>query len=253
MAVIAWEEAGAGRPVVLVHGITEDRRSWDAVWPMLAETFRCIRLDLRGHGKSGDADDYSALAMAADVGAVVDEAGLDEPPLLIGHSLGAVVVTAYAASGGANVGVVNVDQSLRFGDFATALQPFADALRGPECAETVAAIIDTLGTARLRPEDLAYVTGHKQALRQDVVLGVWSMVLDADPAELTATAEQLLGAVRTPYLALHGSDPGPDYEAWLTAAMPDATVEVWDGDGHYLHMVDPVRFVTRVRDFAATL
>ena len=58
---------------------------------------------------------------------------------------------------------------------------------------------------------------------------------------------------RVPYLALHGIDPGPDYGAWLRGVIPTATLEVWDGDGHYPHLVEPARFLDRLRAFESTL
>jgi pimeloyl-ACP methyl ester carboxylesterase len=248
MADVAWDETGSGPPMVLVHGITEDRGSFDTLLPHLVDRWRCVRLDLRGHGASADADDWSALAMADDVAAVVAEAGIEEPPLLVGHSLGAVVATAHAA--GAPVrGVVNIDQSLRLGDFAAALQPLGDTLRGPDFATAVVAVMDALGVDRLPPEVRERIEAKHRTARHDVVLGVWSMVLDSSPEELTATAEQLLGAVRAPYLALHGSDPGPGYAEWLGARVPGAVVEVWDGLGHHPHLVEPARFADRVAAF----
>ena len=63
VGVIAWEASGAGPPIVFVHGITEDRHTWHSVVPFLEDGFRCVRLDLRGHGVSSDADDYGAVAM----------------------------------------------------------------------------------------------------------------------------------------------------------------------------------------------
>jgi len=85
--------------------------------------------------------------------------------------------------------------------------------------------------------------------RQDVVLGTWAAVLDSTEAELDATVESLAGAITVPYLALHGSDPGIEYAAWLRGLVPTATVEVWADHGHYPHLVDPARFVGRLREF----
>ena len=49
---IAYERSGSGPPLVLVHGITESRRSWDPLVPLLAEHFDVVAADLRGHGES---------------------------------------------------------------------------------------------------------------------------------------------------------------------------------------------------------
>ena len=63
-----WEAAGAGQPVVLVHGFSLDRRMWDDQFAPLAEHFRVVRYDLRGFGKSSvpngpysHVDDLAAL------------------------------------------------------------------------------------------------------------------------------------------------------------------------------------------------
>jgi pimeloyl-ACP methyl ester carboxylesterase len=62
--------------------------------------------------------------------------------------------------------------------------------------------------------------------------------------------DAMLPSVTAPYLAVHGSSPGDEYAAWLTSMIPSATFELWDGDAHYPHMVEPERFAARVREFA---
>jgi pimeloyl-ACP methyl ester carboxylesterase len=248
--VIAWDESGTGPPVVFVHGLTEDREGWDPVIAHLKDGFRCVRLDLRGHGQSSDAEDYSALAMAEDVATLVAEAQIAQAPLVVGHSLGAVVATAYATQAPVR-GVVNIDQSLRLGDFAAALQPLAPLLRGPEFHETLLAVMDALGVPEsLDPRYVAYLDEKHRNARQAVVLGVWGLVFDASPDELTAIAESLLGAIAVPYVAIHGSDPGPGYTEWLQAALPGAVVEVWEGDGHYPHLAEPGRVASVIASFS---
>ncbi len=51
-ADIAYDEAGSGHPLLLVHAGIVDRRMWDPVWDALAARFRVIRPDLRGFGGS---------------------------------------------------------------------------------------------------------------------------------------------------------------------------------------------------------
>src|SRR3954468_18917369 len=225
--MIAWEERGTGDPMVLVHGITEDRHVWDRVVPLLEDDFRCVLLDLRGHGQSPMVDDLSALAMAEDIGEVVRAAGLDAPPIVVGHSLGGFVSTAYAAQAPTRA-VVNVDQPLRVGDFARALQPLADVLRGPDWRSGLEIVFSGLGIDGLDPEARASVTKWMDATSHEVILGVWGLVLDSAPEELDALIESILPTIHAPYLALHGSDPGDGYADWLRQFMPGATLEVWD-------------------------
>ena len=250
--MIAWEEAGDGPAIVFVHGLTEDRRGWDPVVERLRDSFRCVRLDLRGHGESDDADDYSPLAMATDVATLVAEAGITDPPLLVGHSLGAVVVTAYAAGAPARA-VVNVDQPLDLVPFATALLGLAPKLRGSEAEfhEALDAAFAGLGTAAIPEPWRTWAEDKHRGARQDVVTGVWSLVMDSDPVELQAGVDPMMAAVTVPYLAIHGGDPGDGYETWLRDRIPSATVEVWDGDWHYPHLVEPERFARRMRELAA--
>ena len=84
---------------------------------------------------------------------------------------------------------------------------------------------------------------------QDVVLGVWDLVFGAPADELDAVVDSIAGAITGPYLSLHGIDPGPDYDGWLTSRIPSATVEVWSDLGHYPHLIEPDRFVARVVEF----
>ena len=257
---IAFETTGHGPPIVFVHGITDSRRDWDAVVPLLADDHECVTLDLRGHGDSGSADDYGALAMGGDVGAVVAVLGLDDV-VLVGHSLGAVAVTAYAASAAMSAGsgaagspvvsVVNVDQSLRFSDFADALRPLEADLRSERFVEALTAVFDSMNGPMLSDVERTRLAAHRVAARQDVVLGVWDLVFRSTGEELDATAAAVGSAVTVPYLALHGLDPGSDYAGWLSARVPSAVVELWPDHGHYPHLVDPERFAARITDWCA--
>jgi pimeloyl-ACP methyl ester carboxylesterase len=51
-ADIAYDEAGSGHPLLLVHAGIADRHMWDPVWDAFAARFRVIRPDLRGFGES---------------------------------------------------------------------------------------------------------------------------------------------------------------------------------------------------------
>lgn len=242
--MISWDESGSGRPAVFVHGLTEDRRSWEPVIPLVRDTLRCIRVDLPGHGSSPDADDYSVFAMADRVDEVIEAAGVTEPPLLVGHSMGAMVVT-FLASRRAARAVVNVDQPLTVGDFAAQVQPMAAMLRGDGFDAAIAAVFSSLGTERIPPPLGEWAEAKHAAARKDVVLGSWALVLDTPPADLQAMVDASLANLTAPYLAILGEEL-PGYDAWLRERIPTASVEVWEGDGHYPHLLEPDRLAARL-------
>lgn len=68
---LAYEDEGFGTPLVLVHGSWTNRHGWDRVAPALAERFRVVRHDRRGHSESETAsgtleDDAADIASLAD-------------------------------------------------------------------------------------------------------------------------------------------------------------------------------------------
>ncbi|MGH3995539.1 MAG: alpha/beta fold hydrolase, partial [Pseudonocardiaceae bacterium] len=81
---IAYEEVGAGPPLVLVHGSISDRTYWASVVPALTQRCTVLTVDRRGRGASGDAASYAIEREFEDVAAVVD--AIEEPVHLLGHS-----------------------------------------------------------------------------------------------------------------------------------------------------------------------
>jgi pimeloyl-ACP methyl ester carboxylesterase len=95
--VVGPEEAPT---LVFVHGFTLDMTAWHFQWRALSSRYRCVLYDQRAHGQSGPAAarDHSLEAMAQDLRTVLDETGVDERAVLVGHSLGGMAVVAFAAA-----------------------------------------------------------------------------------------------------------------------------------------------------------
>jgi non-heme chloroperoxidase len=93
---IYYEDHGAGRPVVLIHGYPLSGRAWDKQVPALLEAgYRVITYDRRGFGQSSQpATGYDYDTFATDLHALLEHLDLREAALA-GHSMGTGEVTRY--------------------------------------------------------------------------------------------------------------------------------------------------------------
>ncbi|WP_330231284.1 alpha/beta fold hydrolase [Nocardia sp. NBC_00508] len=92
LAVFEWGDPAA-EPLVLVHGLTDTHRVWATVAALLADGFRVIGYDVRGHGHSagpGPASQYRLDRLAEDFFAVIDAAAPRRSVHICGHGWGAV-------------------------------------------------------------------------------------------------------------------------------------------------------------------
>ncbi len=92
---VQWGEQG--QPVICIHGITANAFFFQSLADGLAMDYRVFAYDLRGRGDSDKPEDgYSVPIHVADLAALIDELGL-ERPIIIGHSLGALIALYFAA------------------------------------------------------------------------------------------------------------------------------------------------------------
>ena len=96
-----YEDRGAGRPVVLIHGLLQDCRSGERqVAALLAAGYRVISYDRRGFGRSSrPVDGYDFDTLASDLDALLAHLGLTDV-VLMGFSLGTGEVARFLASHG---------------------------------------------------------------------------------------------------------------------------------------------------------
>lgn len=119
---LSVHRAGAGAPVILLHGYPQTHRAWAPVAPRLAETFDVIVPDLRGYGASDvladDADHtvYSKRTMAQDVVGLMDALGIGRAHV-IGHDRGARVAYRLALDAPERVDRLGICEVVPTGDF----------------------------------------------------------------------------------------------------------------------------------------
>ena len=93
-----WGESGEKPPLILIHGLASTARIWDFVAPLLAREYRVVAYDQRGHAGSEKPDDgYDLPTMLADLVGLMQGLGI-EKPVVVGHSWGANLALAYAAT-----------------------------------------------------------------------------------------------------------------------------------------------------------
>jgi pimeloyl-ACP methyl ester carboxylesterase len=98
MTTLAFTRAGAGAPLVLLHGLGSSRDVWEGVIPALAEQYDVLAVDLPGFGDSVPmpaAVEPSPAALAAAVAGLLDELGVIAPHV-VGNSLGGWVALELA-------------------------------------------------------------------------------------------------------------------------------------------------------------
>ena len=243
-AGLAYDIEGSGTPVVFLHGLTLDRRTWRPIIDRLDGCVTSIAIDLPAHGDSGG-EPAPLESVAERVHRLLQTLGV-ERPVVVGHSMGAGIAGLYVSAHPAR-GVVLVDQATEVLPFAQMLHQIAPMLRGPTFDQVWPNIENSLGLDRI-PEPARGLVLETHMVRQDVVLGYWDQVLNTEPAELQAWIDATAARIQIPCLAVFGR-PATDGERQRHSRPPGAQIEEWAGDGHFVHLVDPGRFATRLRAF----
>jgi 3-oxoadipate enol-lactonase/4-carboxymuconolactone decarboxylase len=227
-------------PLLLVNSLGTDHCLWDPVMPRLADYFRVIRMDMRGHGASdAPAGEYTVELLARDVLAVADAAGIDRFDCC-GISLGGMVGQWLGIHAGTRLRRLVLCNTTGRADPAPQAARIATVK-----AQGMAAVLDTvLGrffTERFRARGTAHLHSVAQTL------------LSLDPAGYAGCCAAVrdhdllgeLGRVTVPTTVVVGrhdvSTPPAMGEA-IAAAIPGATLVELDC-AHIPHSEDPPAFV----------
>lgn len=226
---------------MLLHGLTYDRRQWD---PLLRELAiadpgrRTLALDLPGHGDAPRRGTYRLAEVAEVIHDQVKAAGLTEP-VVVGHSVGGLIATVYAARYPARA-VVNLDQPLLPGPFGAIVRAAEPRLHGPDWRQVWDGMLAGMGIADL-PAGVRALAETATDPRPDLLLGYWDELIHGTDEQLAAERRRDLRAIReraVGYRWVTRSEPSARYLSWLTAALPEVVVTVLPG-GHFPHLAQP--------------
>ena len=92
---ISYTDVGAGEAVLFLHALGRSAQDWVEVVEDLSTSYRCVAIDLPGHGASSRAERYSFEMLADATGQFIDQLGLG-PVTIVAHSMGATTAWVLA-------------------------------------------------------------------------------------------------------------------------------------------------------------
>jgi pimeloyl-ACP methyl ester carboxylesterase len=254
---------GDAEPVLFLHGGNQTAHAWDLVCLQLRRCYRCLAVDLRGHGESDFPEDgrWEMQVQARDVRALIDELAI-ERPVLVGFSMGSWVATAFAALW---------PDALRAAVFVDGAPTLAD----PDEKE----LFELMG--RYRFESLEEAVAHhlaygpqvpsshqryyllRTARRKDS--GAWVTPrrwgrFGAPPEEMTRDTEalwDLVPRITCPSLVVRGEQSNilsPELAGRFTSLLQRAgAYQTVTGAGHMVPLDQPRRLADAIGEFLATV
>ncbi len=246
--------------IVLIHGWSQCHLSWAQQLP-LAQSFRLILPDLRGHGASGAPLDDGAYdnsaPWAADIHAILTRLSLDKP-LLVGWSMGGWIVLDYLRifSDAALAGIVQIGTSVTTGRFTPpdALSyrendpdVVAHGMYSEDLAENLNATLRFVKTCFATPPEgdtLAQMIGFNMLVSPQVRAAARRRHEDYRPTARATKVPALILWGRKERLA-----PDPIGEEAL-ATFPDARARIYETAGHAPFWDEPDCFNADLTEFA---
>jgi len=242
-----------GTPVVMLHGITDSRRSFEPIWDHLPNDWHTIAVSQRGHGASDQRPlSYSTGDFAGDIALLAEVLGL-APMVVVGHSMGTSVALQLAADRPDLVrALVGIGTFARYGDKAD-LRAYRDG--------ELAALADPVPDAIARDFQLSTLANPIAEATLEVMVResrkvparIWRAAFDGLLEDRFCAG---IPTIQTPVLLVWGSADGYARRAdqdLLRSALPNARLLVYEQVGHALHWEQPLRLANDLADFVASL
>lgn len=268
---IHYRSLGQGPAIVFVHGLGGQMGNFNYLpLEQLAQRWRIVLLDRPGSGHSPRSDDREAAlaAQARLVAGFIRALDLQEPPLLVGHSLGGAVALGVALHDPQCIAGLALIAPLTH--FTPVVPPPFEvmAIRSPALrrlfAQTLAIPLSILGVRRV----LKAIFGPEAAppdfpVRGGGLLGLRPEAFHAASTDLTAVEpdlqaqQQRYGEIRLPLWILYGDgDRVLDWRAQgqaLHAKVPQSHLRVLPGRGHMIPVTAPAQTAAWLEDAARTV
>ncbi|MGQ0549030.1 MAG: alpha/beta fold hydrolase [Armatimonadota bacterium] len=237
-------ERGLGPAVVFLHGIGGGAASWRYQIEEFARAYRVLAWDMPGYGGSQPAAQYSFPRYAQWLGEFLVECAI-ERPILVGHSIGGMIVQEYlAVHPEAARAVVLYATSPAFGrKEGEWQQQFLRARLGPldegkTMAKLAPEIVRGLVGSRAKSAGIELAVACMAAVPDETYRAVVLSLVEFDRREG-------LGKITAPCLLIAGeedSNAPPAMMEKMAARIPGGQYHRLPGLGHLAHLEDPVAF-----------
>lgn len=258
-AVIHYLDFGEGRSIIFVPGWSQTAAMFKEQFIPLSKHFRCIAVDMRGHGDSADFDvGYTIDRLAMDLRELITEMSLDRP-ILLGHSMGASVLWRYVEKfGTANISrMVFVDQApvlmndeawtdgerSQFGGIfdAKSLEDICSSLTSPvESSAVTNDLLRNMFTEQISTETIAWVSAENIKLERRAAA---SLLRD----HCAQDWREVVKKIDVPCLVIGGKVSLMPWQSqqWLSQNIPSAKLVLFDqdeGGQHFMFLENPAKF-----------
>lgn len=255
---IHYETVGSGPPLIFIHGWSLAEPVWRFQTECFRDRYRCICMDLRGHGKSSAPDaGYGIEEFASDLSYLCEQLDLTEATLA-GWSLGAIIsLAAYPRLRDRLRSLILVSGTPKF----TSTEEYRHGLPAKESRGLSLRLkrnpeqtLDAFFRLMFTPEEMCDKVFEPIGREIVPLLGRPSPPAALHSLDSLASADVrvVLSDIRIPVLLIHGDRDAiclPDASRYMAERIPCAHPVVMPGAGHAPMMTRPREFNSIVDDF----
>jgi len=262
---LSYLEAGSGKPILMIPGWSQTAEQFKHQLAGLANRYRVIAVDMRGHGESDKPDfGYKISRLAKDTHDLIHALDLNEVNIL-GHSMGSSVIWNYydmygperlsklllidqmpmITSNPAWSEEERIDSGAIFDP--QSLYETINALAGPDGVETTRGFIGNMVTKAIPEEDKAWIIERNLRMpREHAATLLYN--------HSTQDWRDLIPRITLPSLVVGGRVSVVPWQsqAWVAEQIPGARLEIFeeeDGGNHFMFIEGHEKFNAIVADF----